>query len=433
MTVNLPEPDTQTSLQTKRRWLSRGFWALLDQGLFAGANFVIHIFLARHLDETSYGTFALAFAIFLMMGTLHTSLLTEPMMVFGSRRFGRRLGSYFHWLLRGHLILTAVLGGGLLSIGLAAWAFGERAFAFTLFALAVSQVFMLLPWMLRDACYIRGNPRPAAFSGLIYLAIVVVGLFVLNMHGWLGVVQAVLLMGVSAAIASAALIIALQIPLKISLSRKQRGAKTRHHWRYGRWAAATNVSSSLLAQSPYLLLPIMLTYAEGGAFKAVSNLVVPFELCITSMSLLVLPMMVRRLNTPDFNRLLLRLGALIVLPMLISWPLLGVGGSFLIEMLYQGRYVEYASLLWVVGALLPIGALGHFYQLTLKAAERSDLVFRAVLVSCIVFVVSAVPMTLSMGILGMAWSLLLAYTVELLIAWVMFTRLQRSLAGSSPM
>ena len=62
MTTAIPNTAGSAKLQPKRRWLARGFWALMDQGLFAGANFVIHIFLARYLDATSYGTFALAFA-----------------------------------------------------------------------------------------------------------------------------------------------------------------------------------------------------------------------------------------------------------------------------------------------------------------------------------------------------------------------------------
>ena len=41
-------------------WLKKGSLAVLDQGLFSGANFVVNILLARWLTPEEYGAFAVA-------------------------------------------------------------------------------------------------------------------------------------------------------------------------------------------------------------------------------------------------------------------------------------------------------------------------------------------------------------------------------------
>ena len=77
--------DHEFALPNLLSWVTKGGLAILDQALFAGANFLVNIFLARWLTPTEYGAFALAYSIFLLLGAFHTAILTEPMMdVIGS-------------------------------------------------------------------------------------------------------------------------------------------------------------------------------------------------------------------------------------------------------------------------------------------------------------------------------------------------------------
>src|SRR5207247_11135829 len=108
------------------RWLGREFWAVTDQGLFAVSNFALNVLLARWLAPQDYGAFAVAFAVFLLLGTFHSSLLIEPMLVFGPGRYRRRLSEYVGVLLYGHsgfavlgslVLLLACVGGRLAGAG----------------------------------------------------------------------------------------------------------------------------------------------------------------------------------------------------------------------------------------------------------------------------------------------------------------------------
>ena len=192
---------------SRRRWAGRGMWALADQGFFAGANFLVAVGLAAWLSEHDYGAFTTAYASFLAVGIFTNALLTEPMVVFGSKKYRGRLPQYLGKLVGLHLVLT--LAGALVLGAVAAWVWthSHPLLGQALAALAVIQVSQLLPWMTRVACYIESDPRPAAVSGALYL-VVVLGL--LGLFYWMGhlrVVEAIFIMGAAGLVANVYLIV----------------------------------------------------------------------------------------------------------------------------------------------------------------------------------------------------------------------------------
>src|SRR5207244_12202458 len=70
-------------------------YAVLDQGLISGSNFLLGILLARWTGAEQYGAYALAFAIFILVSIVYQALVLEPMTVFGPsvyRSEERRVG-----------------------------------------------------------------------------------------------------------------------------------------------------------------------------------------------------------------------------------------------------------------------------------------------------------------------------------------------------
>ncbi len=74
------------------KWAGKGTYALADQALFSGANFLITVLLARSLQPAEYGAYSLAFAVFMLFATVHAALLI-PVIDVGAtiRRDGDRL------------------------------------------------------------------------------------------------------------------------------------------------------------------------------------------------------------------------------------------------------------------------------------------------------------------------------------------------------
>ena len=74
-------PVTPLPVLASRRFSRFLFWgvggslAILDQGLIAASNFVMGVLLARWLEPAQYGSYGLAFSIFLLLSLFSQALL----------------------------------------------------------------------------------------------------------------------------------------------------------------------------------------------------------------------------------------------------------------------------------------------------------------------------------------------------------------------
>ncbi|MEO0514098.1 MAG: glycosyltransferase [Planctomycetota bacterium] len=405
---------------TRRDWASRGVWAMADQGFFAGANFLITVGLAGWLSQRDFGAFTTAYASYLIIGVFTTAMLTEPMMVFGAKKYRDRLPEYFGQLLGGHLLITALGGLILASIGLLTWINGEPILGVALCLLAATQCSQLLPWMSRNACYIEANPKPAAIAGMVYLSLIIGSLLTLRSLGSLNIVTAILTMFAASLVVNAYLLIYLRVNLKAMLRINDYGPVFRDHWRYGKWATLTGITRYIPEQLPYIAVPVILGLAAGaapnletgGALKALMNFSVPLILVSWAASTLVTPMLVRAKHTPRYRKISWVMLTMTAGLPLLYWPLLGLFGEPIIAALYSGKYVKYAALTWLVGLIPIIAGFDAVLHTQLKAAERPDRLFLASVASSVVLIVVGLPIVLVWGLSGAIMAVLISYVAQ---------------------
>ena len=164
------------------RWVAKGAWAVLDQGVFALSNFGINIVMARWLAPRDYGAFTLAYSVFLLLGTVHSALLVEPMMVFGAGKYREKFPDYLSLLMRGHWLITAAASLLLGAIATGLILAGQRIVGVPVVALAA-----VTPFILTDCGSCGGSrclhPEPTAPrglpGGLVYMAILMGGAYTL--------------------------------------------------------------------------------------------------------------------------------------------------------------------------------------------------------------------------------------------------------------
>ncbi|MEE9405217.1 MAG: hypothetical protein V3V20_10010 [Algisphaera sp.] len=417
-------PDTSSSDVPeggRTRMAKKGIWALLDQMLFAGANFLVVIGLAKWLDERAFGAFTTAYACFLLIGVFVTALIIEPLMVFGSGKYFDRRPHYLGKTLGIHLVIT--VAGGIVLMGVAAMCHvqGESKLATAMFCLALIQPMQLLPWTLRNATYLDSNPKPAAIAGFIYLAVVLGSLIGLNAANQLTVVSAILTMGMASTAACAYLIRVLGVDLRAALQLHGYGEILRDHWRYGRWAVPTNLTRYVPEQLPYLALPLLLAHqnggvadlASGGALKAVMNFAMPLTLFAWALSTLALPQLVRARHTASFRTITFKMGLAVVGVPLLCLPLLGLLGVWLVGTAYSGKYVEYGHLLWLVGLIPVTAGIDAMLHSQLKAAERPDRLFWASVASSVVLLVAFAPLVWWGGVKGALIAIICGYLAQI--------------------
>ena len=123
--------------------LSKGILAVIDQGVVSLGNFATSIFLARTLNTSEYGHFAVLFGMMVLLNSVHAAFLLYPLMVDGAVAESNRLGALIGSRL-GLTICLFVLEIPLLKLSLAHGSIGFLG------ALQVGAA--LLFWQMQETC-----------------------------------------------------------------------------------------------------------------------------------------------------------------------------------------------------------------------------------------------------------------------------------------
>lgn len=371
-------------------WLRGGFWAVLDQGLFAAANFLLTILLARWMAPAEYGAFAVAYSIFLLFAASYGATLTEPMLVFAASRFGASPEGYLRLLLRGHWVLTGVGGLILGVIGGCVILLGSPAVGIALIGLALAGPLILLIWFLRRVFYIRSQIGWAAAASAGYAALLSVAVYGLHQMGWLSPLSALLGMGLVSLLVSVALLLGLRPHRQRTNPAVDPDAVWRAHWTYGKWAIGTALLTWVPTNIYYAILPVWVGLEGTAALRAAMNFILPVIHVSTALSLAALPRFAAALANGGMAALhqLVRMTlAVFILGAGLYGLALVIAGEASMKVLYAGKYGLNPSGWVILGLLSVVIALEAAYAVGLRARERPDLVFRCYAISSVVAIV----------------------------------------------
>jgi len=405
-----------------RKWSSRGIFAVLDQGLISGSNFLVAILLARCLAPQQYGSYALAFEVFLFVAALYGSLILEPMSVFGPSVYSGNLVTYMRGLLRIHCVLSFFMVVPLFVAAAALHAARPASFLpDALAGIGVATPCLLLFWLARRGFYIVFLPQKAVMGACMYSALLLFGLAFLYEFKVLTPFSAFLLLAAGAIVTGPLMLRWLKPWLVQTTPGFSLMDIVRRHWTYGRWAVANSVVIWCSLAVYYPLLGSYFTLAEAGKFKALMNLSSPVGQAFVPIALLSLPLASRALhqNGSVAGRIVWRLTFLYLGGSCLYWVILLLWRAPIVHHLYGGRYLHVINLLpWVaVGSILRI--TGTAQTLVLKALHSPAKAFVAYSSACLVAVVVGVPCTHWFGLRGAIFSWALSGAAVLIAAVLM--------------
>ena len=407
-------------------WLSKVFMAVMDQGLISGSNFVLGILLARWLSAEQYGAFALAFSIFLLISQFYSSLLLEPMAVFGGSSYRYRQQGYLGALLWIHLgsalAVFLVLG---ISAGVAQTFHVGGNLPSALTAVTVAGPCILLFWLVRRAFYLELSPAPAVLGALFYCALVLGGLFVVYRRGWLSAFSAFLLMAVGALLTSILSLLRLKPNLRLRNASPSLQETWQQHWSYGRWALAT---SALLWMPSNIYFPVISSFsglARAGELKALINLTLPIANVATALSLLFQTYASRIHHQHGAGRLRTFAGKVTLLYAsggIIYWILLVAFREQVVHFLYGGNYQNLAPLVpWLAFAsILQMSIAGP--TMSLRAMESPASVFVAYCASSAVSFFVGIPLAWRFGVRGVLLAMMASSFTGLVTSYILLKR-----------
>lgn len=408
-------------MRLTKSFLGKSLAALLDQGLFAISNFLLNISLARWLPPENYGAFALAFTIFLFVGVIHSSVFSEPMLVFGSGRLAIAQGPYLKSLIRLHWTKGWPSAAFLICIGAFAYWDNEAFSAIILLSLVCGS--MLYQWLIRRACYLCSQPMLAATGGAIYLAIVLAGVVLLRTIGHLGCLQALTVMGIASGGSGAIIHFLLLRQGALTTSPAPADSELlRMHWEYGRWSIATGVVGWLAGNVAMLCLPWWHGNAAAATFRAGMNLILPVQQLLAAAGPLLLPLLVRSRERKDYPRLVLRYAAAFTVGPVVWAVMLTFGGHLLASLFYGDRYIFDRSFLILLGSTAAVSSFGLVAATAIRALELPRLSFYGYAASGCTSVILGVPLIWKYGLSGAVWSLAVASVMSASVLIMIFLR-----------
>jgi O-antigen/teichoic acid export membrane protein len=407
-------------------WVSKGSFAILDQGLISGTNFLVGILLARWLAPEAYGGYGLAFAIFILLSLVHQALILEPMSVFGPSQYRNCQRKYLGnllWIHGGLALPTAFV------LGMAAWVADEVArspgLPGALAGVALSAPCVLLYWLARGAFYVKLAPHVAVSGAVLYCVLVLAGSWAVYQRGLLSPFTAFLLMGLGALVVSGQQLIRLRPALKPGLSDGNLVTVCRQHWEYGRWALA----SSFMAWIPWNIHYVLVGAASGmggvGALKALLILTLPVAQGSAALSLLTQPYasgVHAGEGVAGIGKVTRKITLLFACVTVTYWALVTALRRPIVFFLYAGKYVEVGHLVpWVaLASILTIVSYGP--GIALRAMQSPTSVFVAYGASGAIALAVGIPATRAFGLRGAISTIILSSLAGLAVAMALLHR-----------
>ncbi|HEX4330035.1 MAG TPA: lipopolysaccharide biosynthesis protein, partial [Burkholderiales bacterium] len=334
----------------------RTHWAVADQLLVSGSNFLTGIMLARLLGPAAFGVFVLLQAVLLYVNAFQTALIFSPMLSAAPQMEDRERARYLRGVLALQLALSAVMAAVVYALGSAGGLVSAAAALQQPTVLAVTGAvfaFQMQDW-LRRYYFVHQNSRAAFLNDVVSYGgqIVMLVLFAL-FDDDLGLTEVFCIIGATSAVAFILGYAASRAPVRPAFG----DARTvlRQGWRSGRdyfigwqlqWAGTQGV----------LLVGAGLLGAQAaGGVRAAQNIIGPINILFQAMENVVPVAAARHYKEGGLDALSGYLwrntawGSALLLPVMLglSWI-----AEPLVNLAYGRAYAGYAALVvWQAAAM----------------------------------------------------------------------------------
>jgi O-antigen/teichoic acid export membrane protein len=404
--------------------LRREAWALSDQALVSGMNFLTNVLLARLLGLQEFGIFTLAWMTVLFCNSLQMALVIAPMMSIGPKQTDEEAPVYFSVTLIQQLIMASV-SFVLLLIGVWAsqfffphWGISTLAFplAFVCFSFQI-QEYLRRYFFTRSKAYLAFMNDAVSYAGQVVL------LLWLYFHHSGNISKALYIIGGTSLIAVLFGLIKLD---KLQWPGSNWRPIVSRNWKFSKWLAAC----ALMQWSSGNFFIVAATWVWGasaaGIFRVAQSLIAVTHVWFQGLEN-VLPATAARLYHFEGRKSMLHYlrgvgtfwgGVTALFAVVIS-----VAPNFWLHKLYGPGYGNYGYILrWY--AVLYLVMFGNIVlRAGLRAVERTRPIFWSYIVTTTISLLTAVPLARHWGLNGSMFGMLFVHVAALGI--LIFTFMQK--------
>jgi O-antigen/teichoic acid export membrane protein len=412
----------------KSGWTTKISGAIVEQGIFAGSNFVLNIILARELGSEGYGIFVVAYTWFLLIQNQYDAFINEPMAILGSSKYGTNFRKYIGYLFVSHLWVGAI-GALLMGIGALITFFFDQALTNIMIAAALVTPFLLSRWLCRQPFFVLAKPFQAAIGGAIYFAISLAGLLQASSMGILTPLLSLIIMAVGSLAAALAMTFIVLKPDWDFAGKLPTQQILREHWDYGKWSSFSKLTNWIPSNVFYVLLPQIASLSDTGAYRASGNLVLPMSMAITAMMAILLPNFSRIFTSQSLDALDRRVQVVNRLFLIVTLGFLVIIGTIgvpLMSLIYDGQFDSYvdSTFLWVLALTPVLQAPAVVFDAALRVTGGVKETFLSSVLPSLLTPVLGLFLYQAMGLVGLA---LTTNIIQILLIIFLFYFYRRSL------
>ena len=164
----------RTRLPRRDSTASRATLTMADQCVASTSNFAVGIVVARISGPSGLGAFALAYTVWVLLATLHRSLITDPMAIMGDMR-GDEKAEFVRRGFAADITLGLMAACIIAAVGSALLVVGQDTFGVGLLSVAPWVVVLDLQDYWRWIGFMQGQPKKSLMNDLVFNAVQAVG------------------------------------------------------------------------------------------------------------------------------------------------------------------------------------------------------------------------------------------------------------------
>lgn len=379
----------------------REVWAIADQALVSGTNFLTNIIVARSLGLSEFGVFALAWMAILFFYTVQLSGIVAPMMSLGPKTSPTDRPQYFGAVIVQELCFLGVCVG-LLYFGLQMMrGLDHRSIlsSLTYPILGAMVAFLFQDFLRRYFFTTRQSFRAFLIDLVSYipqLPLIVLAVRKYHIHtpGVLWIIALTSLTGV---------VIGLYWFERIDIDSFSLRRTLARQWMISRWLAPSAVLWWTSTNFFVVVAPVYYGAMAAGVLRASQNLVGACNIWFLGLENVIPAETSRLLNEEGPSSSASYLRSVILkwgLITLVFVSILGLAPNFWLSIFYGSKYAGYGYLLRLYGISYIFVFTGLPLRAGLQAVEHTSPIFWTYVMLTAISLTTAVPLTKWLGLRG---------------------------------
>ncbi len=404
-------------------------WALTDQAIVSGVNFLTSILLARYLGLREFGVFSLAWMAVLFANGLQFALVSSPMMSIGPKQDERSEAQAYYGAVFIQQVALAIVSSVLLYTGvkLSGLFFPDWGIQHLALPLAAAAFAFQMQDFLRRYFFTRSRAGTAFFNDAIsYLG----QLSVLVWLFWTMEINSAWVLWIIAGTSTVAVIVGLFGLEPLSWNKRVLRAVTVRHWHFSKWLIGAFFMRWMSGGNFFTIVAgVMLGASVVGVLKAAQNIVGIIHVLFQGLENIV-PVQCSKFFKIEGAKGLMRylrrvtlLGGAVtacITTIVFLFP------EFLLGTLYGDELSQYGNVLRLFAILYLFTFFGLPVRSGLRALEHTRPIFSAHLLLTIISLITAYPIVEKFGLLGVMIGLIASQIILFgVTAWAFAARVKK--------